>query len=50
VEEDNTLLYVAGHNIVKYKLDEKEQTFMQGKRYSLGLGMTNFAFQMSLRL
>ena len=31
VQEDNTLLYVAGHNIVMYKLDEKEQYFMPGK-------------------
>lgn len=31
VQEDNTLLYVAGHNIAMYKLDEKEMTFMQGK-------------------
>ena len=31
--DDNTLLYVAGHNIVKYRLNEKDQIFMQGKRY-----------------
>ena len=31
VQEDNTLLYVAGHNVVMYKLDEKEQYFMPGK-------------------
>lgn len=31
VQEDNTLLYTAGHNIVMYKLDEKEMTFMPGK-------------------
>ena len=31
VNEDNTLLYVAGHNIVLYRLDEKEQTFLSGK-------------------
>lgn len=30
VQEDNTLLYVAGHNVVMYKLDEKEQYFMPG--------------------
>lgn len=30
--DDNTLLYVAGHNIVMYKLDEKEQLFMAGKK------------------
>ena len=28
--DDNTLLYVAGHNIVLYRLDEKEQTFLAG--------------------
>ena len=31
VQEDNTLLYVAGHNIILFKLDEKEQSFMAGK-------------------
>ena len=31
VNEDNTLIYVAGHNIVLYRLDEKEQTFLAGK-------------------
>lgn len=31
VQEDNSLLYVAGHNIILYKLDEKEQYFMPGK-------------------
>ena len=31
VNQDNTLLYVAGHNIVMYTLDEKEQQFMPGK-------------------
>ena len=31
VNQDNTLLYVAGHNIVLYTLDEKEQQFMPGK-------------------
>ena len=32
VADDNTLLYVAGHNVILYKLDEKEQTFMAGKQ------------------
>ena len=31
VADDNTLLYVVGHNVVLYKLDEKEQYFMPGK-------------------
>ena len=31
VQDDNTLLYVAGHNVIMYKLDEKEQYFMPGK-------------------
>ena len=31
VNEDNTLIYVAGHNIVLYRLDEKEQQFLAGK-------------------
>ena len=35
VQEDNTLLYVAGHNVVMYKLDEKEQYFMPGKSHHL---------------
>lgn len=30
IGEDITLLYVAGHNIVLYRLDEKEQSFMAG--------------------
>lgn len=30
VEEDSILIYVAGHNIVLYKIDEKEQVFLQG--------------------
>lgn len=30
VEEDSILVYVAGHNIVLYKLDDKEQIFLQG--------------------
>jgi len=32
VQDDNVLLYVAGHNVIMYKLDEKEQFFMPGKR------------------
>ena len=32
VQDDNTLLYTAGHNIVMYTLDEKQMTFMPGKR------------------
>lgn len=31
VNDDNTLIYVAGHNIIFYRLDEKEQTFHAGK-------------------
>ena len=31
VSEGNALLYVAGHNVVMYKLDEQEQYFMPGK-------------------
>ena len=31
VSEGNAILYVAGHNIVIYKLDEQEQHFMPGK-------------------
>jgi len=30
VNDDNTLIYVAGHNIIFYRLDEKEQTFHAG--------------------
>ena len=33
VQDDNTLLYVAGHNVIMYKLDEKEQYFMPGKSH-----------------
>ena len=35
IQEDSTLLYVAGHNIIVYKLEEKEQIFMQGKFLSV---------------
>ena len=31
IGEQNILLYAAGHNLVLYKLDEKEQQFMAGK-------------------
>ena len=37
VQEDNSLIYVAGHNVVMYKLDEKEQYFMPGKLISSDL-------------
>lgn len=30
VEDDSILIYVAGHNIIMYKLDDREQYFMQG--------------------
>lgn len=30
VEEDSILVYVAGHNIIMYKIDDKEQIFLQG--------------------
>ena len=29
-DEDKILIYPAGHNVVMYKLDDKEQFFMQG--------------------
>ena len=31
IGEANVLLYAAGHNLVLYKLDEREQQFMAGK-------------------
>jgi hypothetical protein len=31
VGDDNTLVYIAGHNVVLYKLDEKEQYFLPGR-------------------
>jgi hypothetical protein len=37
VAGDNTLIYVAGHNIVMYRLDEKEQTFLSGRLQLGGL-------------
>ena len=29
-DEDKILIYPAGHNVVMYKLDDKEQFFMMG--------------------
>jgi hypothetical protein len=31
LQNDQQLIYVAGHNIVVYKLDEKSQYFLPGK-------------------
>ena len=38
VGDDNTLLYVAGHNIVLFRLDEREQQFMAGKLFDSAPG------------
>lgn len=29
--DDANLFYVSGHNVVQYRIDDKEQTFFPGK-------------------
>lgn len=35
--DDKKVLYVAGHNVVVYTLDEKSQTFIPGTEGSEGI-------------
>ena len=37
VSEGNALLYVAGHNVVLYQLDEKEQQFIPGMKIAVSI-------------
>jgi translation elongation factor P/translation initiation factor 5A len=35
--DERTLMYVAGHNVVIYDMEEKTQTFVPGTEGSLGI-------------
>jgi hypothetical protein len=35
--DERSLMYVAGHNVVFYNMEEKQQTFVPGTEGSLGI-------------